>query len=77
MATSYDDFVKAVELATGEKLEVLQRTAPDERRRALEAKHGRPMQFRSWFPFIGRGNALRDCTLSHSEVEAALTEALR
>ena len=77
MSASYDDFVHAVELATGEKLEALQRMTLTERRCKVETKHGKPMQFRSWFPFIGRGNVLRDHIISHSQVEAALTEALR
>ena len=74
---AYEVFVRAVELATGEKLEALQRMPLDERRRMTEAKHGAPMRFPSWFPFIGRGNVLRDRALTHSQVEAALTKALK
>ena len=77
MSLPYRAFVDAVELATGEKIESLQNTTLDERRRMTEAKHGAPMRFPTWFPFIGRGNVLRDRCLTHAQVEAALTEALR
>ena len=73
----YEAFVRAVELASGEKIEALQNITVDERRRMMEAKHGAPMRFPSCFPFIGRGNVLRDCCLTHEQVEAALTKALK
>ena len=46
-------------------------------RRIVEAKLGRPLSIRSWFPVIGRGNVMRDRFLSHAEVERQLSEALR
>ena len=77
MVTPYETFIRAVELATGENIQSLQNTTLDEWRRVVEAKHKAPMRFRSWFPFIGRGNVLRDRTLTHNQVEQALTEALK
>ena len=77
MTLPYQAFVEAVQLATGEKIESLQNTTLEERRRIVEAKHGAPMRFPTCFPFIGRGNVMRERCLTHAQVEAALTEALR
>ena len=68
---------RAVERATGEKIDDLRRTPIDDRRRMIERRTRRPFRFTTAFPFIGRGNVLRDRILSHEEVETALRNALR
>lgn len=67
---------RAVRKATGESADVLRGRTLAEGRRLAEAKHGTSTWFRSWFPLIGRGNVLRDCTVTHSQVEAGLDAAL-
>jgi hypothetical protein len=69
-------FERAVEQATGKSIEDLRRTPIDEQRSATEAELRRPLCFVSRFPFIGRGNVLRDRLLSHQQVEADLQRAL-
>jgi hypothetical protein len=68
---------RAVRKATGETADALRARTIEETRRVAEKRHGYRTRFISWFPFIGRGNVLRDCTISHEGVEAALDDALR
>lgn len=70
------DFRKAIESVVGEDLETIRRSTIPELRRRAESRHGRPLQFRSRFPFIGRGNVLRDRLVPHEEVERRLDKAL-
>jgi hypothetical protein len=68
---------RAVKKATGESADALRTRPLADTRRIAEKRHGAPFRFTSKFPFIGRGNVLRDRTVSHKEVEAALDDALR
>jgi hypothetical protein len=68
---------QAVQKQTGRSVADLRRQTLSERRRDVERKKGRRMRFFSAFPFIGRGNVLRDCTVDHDTVERDLDKALR
>lgn len=68
---------QAIERTTGMRVSELRKQSVTEIRTLAEKSHGKPMRFTSSFPFIGRGNVLRDCLVSHEEVEASLDEALR
>jgi len=68
---------RAVEAATNESIDSLRRVPIDERRNRVERITGRTLAFISRFPFIGRGNVMRDRLVSHSAAETSLTEALR
>lgn len=70
-------FERTIERIVGESIESIREMPVDERRRRTEKKFVRPMRFYSAFPFIGRGNVMREHILTHDEVEAALNEALR
>ena len=70
-------FEDAVEQATGMSIDVLRNTPIDEFRKAIEGKRGKPIQFFTEFPWIGRGNVLRDRCTSHEEAEAAYESAIR
>lgn len=67
----------AVETATGMTIAHIRSTPIDDLRREIEKKFGGPMKFVSEFPFIGRGNVLRDRLVARAQVEADLDEALR
>lgn len=67
---------RAIEASTGERVEVLRSRTLEETRLVAEKKHRRPMKFVSHFPFIGRGNVLRDRLVSHEQVEADLDAVL-
>jgi hypothetical protein len=69
-------FANAIERIVGEDIETIRRTPIDERRRKVEASRGAPLRFVTRFPFIGRGNVLRDRTIDHQKVEQLLDEAL-
>jgi hypothetical protein len=67
---------RAVEASTGERVEVIRSRSLEETRRLAEKRQGRPLKFVSHFPFIGRGNVLRDRLVSHEQVEADLDAVL-
>ena len=67
---------EAVELATGESVDVLRSTPLDVRRTALEQAQGRSLVFRSRFPLVGRGNVLRDRAVPHDKVERDFLRAV-
>lgn len=69
-------FERAVELATGESIENLRSTPVDELRTKVERKRGRPLRFKSYFPFIGRGNVLRSRVVPHDRVEEDFLRAV-
>ena len=74
---SLKDLEATVERMTGMKAEQLRRQTITEGRLAAEKKAGRPMQFRSEWPFVGRGNVLRDRILTRDEINRSLDKALR
>lgn len=67
----------AVLLSTGRTADELRGMSPSELRLLAESRHGEPLRITTRFPFVGRGNVLRDRLLSHQAVEEMLTEALR
>lgn len=74
--TTKTEFEKAIEAATGESVESLRDTPIDERRSKIGKKWGR-LHVLTFFPFIGRGNIMRDHIRSREEVDADLDKALR
>ena len=68
---------RAVEKATGETILQLRGRSLEDTRRVAEQRNRRPLKFISKFPFIGRGNVMRDRLVTHDAVEASLDEALR
>jgi len=71
------DFEMAVEKEVGESVEAIRQMPIDERRRRIENKFHQVMRIVSFFPFIGRGNVLRDQTVPHEVVESELRKAIR
>jgi hypothetical protein len=67
---------RVVELALGEPIESVRQQTIAARRTVREQRAG-PISFVSCFPLIGRGNILKDRTVSHQQAEAALRTALR
>jgi len=67
---------RAIEHETGKSIYELQEQTLSERRREVEEKHG-TMTFTVNFPFIGRGNPLREKILSHAIIERRTVRALK
>ena len=65
-------FEKTIERATGESVETLRTTPIEERRAKVEAARGKPMEFYSAFPVIGRGHVLRENFVTHEGCELIL-----
>ena len=72
-----ESFERAVECATGRSIESIRSTPLDDQRAEIERERGRPLDFVSRFPLIGRGFILRDRLVSHREAEAMFKSALR
>jgi hypothetical protein len=70
-------FEQSIESRVGRQITWLRDTPIDTQRREVEGKFGSPLTITSRFPFIGRGNVLRDHIVSHAEVEKTLDAALR
>jgi hypothetical protein len=63
--------------SVGCSVEYLKNTPLDELRANAEKKRGAPLKFVTVFPWIGRGNVLRDRLVSHEEAIAAYDDAIR
>jgi hypothetical protein len=73
-----ETIVRAIESEMGKTIREVQEQTLSDRRREVEANHkGRKMIFPVNFPFIGRGNVLRDRVLSHEEIDKQFNEALK
>jgi hypothetical protein len=70
-------FEKTVEGFLGEPISSIRKKPIDERRNEIEKKSKRSLHFKSYFPFIGRGNVLRDYVVTHEDADKALKKALR
>jgi len=68
---------KVVEHDTGERADDLRFQPLDEFRTKIERAHKRVLHFVSKFPFIGRGNVMRDKIVDHATVNRMLDAALR
>jgi len=72
-----EGLLQAIERDMGKSIREIQEQTLSDRRREVEESHvGKEMEFTNNFPAIGRGNVLRDRTLSHKEVEKRFNEAL-
>ena len=71
----FERFIESVERFTGRSIEDIRETPICESRRQKEQKD--KLQITSWFPLIGRGNVLRDRTLSRGEIEKKFEESLQ
>ena len=69
-------FERAIERATGESIELLRTTPIEDRRAQLKAAAGRPVEYYSAFPVIGRGNVIRESFVTHEECERMLDDIL-
>lgn len=76
MSNTLVTFEKNVERWTGRKVSELRYVPIEETRKSLSLK-GILIRLFSEFPFIGRGNILRDKIVSHDDVEKELDKALR
>lgn len=77
MNNSIEILERAVERATGQKASALRERTLDQTRRIANRHGGRKSEFLSQFPFIGRGNVLRDRIATHEQVEAWLDAAIK
>jgi hypothetical protein len=68
---------KVVERDTGERADDLRSQPLDEFRIKMQRAHKRVLHFVSVFPFLGRGNVLRDKIVDHATVDRMLDAAVR
>ena len=77
LAMASSVFEQTVERAAGMPIDEVRNTPIDVHREAVEKKSGKRLTFVSYFPWIGRGNVLRDRGVTHEEAEAACNDAIR
>ena len=68
---------KSAERATGLPLGQIKSMSPEGFRTYLEQKNKKSFSFTSEFPFVGRGNVLRDSLISSSSLNSEIDEILR
>jgi len=78
MNRNEDSSLKIIEKVVSEKLgksaDELRNQTISEIRKEAEKKAGHPLRYKKEFPFIGRGNVLRDRLTSSDEIEKKLEE---
>lgn len=72
-----DGLERTVEAITGVKVANLRRATLSENRVRIEDAHRAPLAFTSRFPFIGRGNVMRDRLITSRDVEREFASAFR
>jgi hypothetical protein len=65
------------EAITGLPVDELRRMSPEEYREHCEKKTGKKLQIKSEFPFIGRGNVLRDGIISRDSLDSEIDRILK
>lgn len=69
------EFELAIERQVGDTIESIREMPIDERRKLIEAKHGKPMRIVSHWPFIGRHEPPK--LLSREAVDKLVDETLK
>lgn len=70
------EFEENVERSVGLTMEQIRATPLSELRMMAEKKLGRRLSLRSYWPFIGRGNVMRDLTTSSDSINSELDRIL-
>ena len=71
-----DSTLKNLENLTGLTLAQIRSLSPSELRKHIEKKNGKGLSFVSEFPFIGRGNVLRDGLTTSSKINSEIDSIL-
>jgi len=74
---SLELFEKTVQRATGRVVDEIRRTPLTELRKQAEQKKGKPIRFVTFFPWIGRGNIMRDRLVSGRQADEEADGAIR
>jgi len=77
MPTAPANFEKSIEILAGATIHYLRDTPISTVRQDTEKKAGKPCQFTSYFPLIGRDNVLRGNTLTHEQIEKDFSKEMR
>jgi hypothetical protein len=68
----YNSLIHSIEEQTGIDINTIMNTTLSDQKIQLENKFKKPMKLISYFPFIGRGNVLRDKVITHEDIEKML-----
>ena len=69
-------FFKNLEKHIGFSLSKIKDVSPGEINRYLEMKSGKKIRITTEFPFIGRGNVLRDGIITHDQINQDIDNIL-
>jgi hypothetical protein len=75
--TMYDSFIKNIEKKSGLSISEIREKDPCELRKYFEKKFGTKTRFVSEFPFIGRGNVLRDGIIDSDQINEEIDKLLK
>ncbi|OGI11428.1 MAG: hypothetical protein A2Y40_09560 [Candidatus Margulisbacteria bacterium GWF2_35_9] len=73
---NYKKLIKHIESKVGLSLNEIKTNSPYETRKHLEKKNKKQVKFVSAFPFIGRGNVLRDGIKERSSINSEVDKIL-
>jgi hypothetical protein len=68
---------EVIEQSTGEKVEEMRRETIADRRARIERTSGKKLRLTRNFPFIGRGNVLRDRVKTAEEIDREFLKSLK
>lgn len=68
---------QATEMWSGKKPDEIRMQSIEERRQEAEAKTRKKLRIARFFPFIGRGNILRDRVIGSGQINKDLEKALK
>jgi len=72
----FNKIIKNVEMKTGLNISEIYRLNPIEISQKIKQKTGENLSFSSEFPYIGRGNVLRDGLVEHKQINSEIDSIL-
>ena len=73
---NYDEWVKSIENHVGLSAKEIREKSPEEIKKFITNKTKKRISFKSAFPFIGRGNVLRDDLITSEEINNEIDKIL-
>lgn len=74
--TTFDKLIKNIEKKTGMSIDEIKANSPEKHREYFTKKTGKPFKMTSEFPFIGRGNVLRDGLVGSDKINKDIDKLL-
>ena len=76
MKESYMNVLKNISKKTGLSIDKIRQMSPREQKLYLEKRNNKKINFVSKFPFIGRGNVLRDGIIDNKDINRQIDKMI-